>query len=193
MADFEQVEITSREQWRAWLVANHTRTGSIWLITYKKRSGLPHVSYNAVVEEALCFGWIDSRAAKLDEQRTMLLLSPRRPGSPWSKTNKERVERLIAQGLMSAAGTAKIEQARSDGSWSVLDEVEALVIPADLAAALAQNPQAAHYFAAFSPSSKKGILQWIQSAKRGETRQKRIRETVALAANNIKAIFPRKS
>ncbi|BAC87977.1 YdeI/OmpD-associated family protein [Gloeobacter violaceus] len=193
MVDFERVLVTSRAEWRGWLTDNHTRTKSIWLVTYKKRSGMPHVPYDVVVEEALCFGWIDSRPGKLDERRSMLLLSPRRSGSPWSKINKARVERLIEQGLMTAVGMQKIEQAQADSSWSVLDGVESLVIPSDLAAALAENSQAAVYFAAFSPSSKKGILQWIQSAKREETRRKRIAETIELAANNIKANFPRKA
>jgi len=190
--EFERVTVTSRAEWRSWLVANYDRAESIWLVTYKKRSGLPHLPYDAIVEEALCFGWIDSRPNKLDDQRSMLLLSPRRPGSPWSKLNKVRALRLIDAGLMTPAGLAKIAQAQADGSWSVLDDVEALVIPADLAAALAADPVAAEYFTAFSPSSKKGILQWIQSARRPETRAKRIAETVALAARNIKANYPRK-
>ncbi|MBC8122057.1 MAG: YdeI/OmpD-associated family protein [Gemmatimonadaceae bacterium] len=190
MVEFERVTICSRAEWRAWLAANYERTESIWLVTYKKRSGLPYVSYDAVVEEALCFGWIDSRPNKLDEQRTMLLLSPRRSGSPWSKINKERVARLIEGGLMTPAGLAKIERARADGSWSVLDDVEMLVVPDDLATALANDPLAQRYFEAFGPSSKKGILQWIKSAKRQETREKRIAQTVELAAQNIKANYP---
>lgn len=189
--EFERVIICSRAEWRAWLAANHERTESIWLVTYKKRSGMPYVPYSAVVEEALCFGWIDSRPNKLDEQRTMVLLSPRRAGSPWSKINKEKVARLIEEGLMTRAGLAKIERARADGSWSVLDDVEMLVIPDDLATALEDNPQAQQYFEAFGPSAKKGILQWIKSAKRQETRAKRIAQTIELAAQNIKANHPR--
>ena len=187
MEQFEQVEVTSRGQWRSWLEANHTQPDSIWLITYKKHTGSRYLPYDAIVEEALCFGWIDSLPRKLDRDRTLLLLSPRRPKSPWSKLNKERVAKMTSQGLMTAAGLEKIEQAKVDGSWVFLDDVEALIIPDDLAAALAQAPQAAKYFDAFSPSSKKGILQWIKSARRDATRQKRIAKTVELAAQNIKA------
>ncbi len=190
--NFEQVTVCSRAEWRAWLTANHTRPESIWLVTYKKRSGLPHVSYAEIVEEALCFGWIDSRPGRLDEQRTMLLLSPRRPKSPWSKLNKERVAKLIEAGQMAAPGLEKIERAQVDGSWSALDAVEAGIIPEDLAVALRNNPEATRHFDAFAPSAQKGILQWIDAAKRQQTRQKRIAETVALAALNIKANFPRK-
>ena len=132
-------------------------------------------------------GWIDSLPRKLDRDRTMLLLSPRRPKSPWSKLNKERVANMIYQELMTSAGLEKIEQAKADGSWVFLDDVEALIIPDDLTAVLLQNPQAAKYFGAFSPSSKKGILQWIKRTKRDLTRQKRIANTVELAAQNIKA------
>ena len=184
---FEQVEVTTRKQWRSWLDANHSQTQSIWLITYKKHTGDRYLSYDSIVEEALCFGWIDSLPRKLDRDRTMLLLSPRRPKSPWSKLNKERVAKMIDQGLMASAGLVRIEQAKADGSWVFLDDVEALIMPDELAAALAQNPQAAKYFEAFSPSSKRGILQWIKSAKREPTRQQRIAKTVELAAQNIKA------
>ncbi|NEQ51370.1 MAG: hypothetical protein F6K11_14725 [Leptolyngbya sp. SIO3F4] len=187
MKQFEQVEVTSREQWRTWLANNHIQTDSIWLVTYKKHTGSRYLPYDDIVEEALCFGWIDSLPRKLDDDRTMLLLSPRRPKSPWSKLNKDRVTKMLAQNLMTPAGQAKIDQAKADGSWSFLDDVEALIIPEDLATALEANPQAKSYFAAFSPSSKKGILQWIKSAKQTTTRENRIRKTVDLAAQNIKA------
>lgn len=186
MKQFEQVEVTSREQWRTWLANNHTQTDSIWLVTYKKHTGSRYLSYDAIVEEALCFGWIDSLPRKLDSDRTMLLLSPRRPKSPWSKLNKDRVTQMLNQGLMTPSGQAKIERAKADGSWTFLDDVEALIIPDDLASALGTNPQAKMYFEAFSPSSKKGILQWIKSAKQSKTREKRILKTVELAAQNIK-------
>jgi len=185
---YEKVEVTSREQWRAWLAANHEQPVSIWLVTYKKHTGDKYLSYDAVVEEALCFGWIDSLPRRLDGDRTMLLLSPRRAKSPWSKLNKERVARMEAAGLMTAAGWAKVERAKADGAWVFLDDVEALVIPEDLAAALAAKERAKDYFEAFSPSSKRGILQWIKSAKRSETRQKRIEKTAAMAAENKKAL-----
>jgi uncharacterized protein YdeI (YjbR/CyaY-like superfamily) len=188
MDQYEQVEVTSRQQWRDWLAAHHPQAVSIWLVTYKKHCGENYLGYDAIVEEALCFGWIDSLPRKLDADRTMLLLSPRRAKSPWSKLNKERVAKLEAAGQMTAAGWAKVERAKADGSWVFLDDVEALVIPADLAAALAVNGQAQAYFEAFSPSSKRGILQWIKSAKRSQTRQQRIEKTAAMAAENKKAI-----
>ena len=188
MDDYQRVEVTSRAQWRGWLAENHQQSVSIWLVTYKKHAGATYLSYDAVVEEALCFGWIDSVPRKLDADRTMLLLSPRRAKSPWSKLNKERVAKMAAAGQMTAAGDAKIEQAKADGSWTFLDDVEALVIPPDLAAALAANGRAKELFEAFSPSSKRGILQWIKTAKRAETRQKRIEKTAAMAAENKKAL-----
>lgn len=187
MKQFDQVEVTSRNQWRIWLTNNHTQTDSIWLVTYKKHTGSRYLSYDAIVEEALCFGWIDSLPRKLDANRTMLLLSPRRPKSPWSKLNKDRITKMLDQGLMTPAGQEKIDQAKVDGSWTFLDDVEALFIPDDLAVALAANPQAEKYFEAFSPSSKKGILQWIKRAKQTVTREKRIAKTVELAGQNIKA------
>lgn len=187
MKQFEQVEVTSRDQWRTWLANHHTQTDSIWLVTYKKHTGNRYLSYDDIVEEALCFGWIDSLPRKLDADRTMLLLSPRRPRSPWSRLNKDRIIQMLAQGLMTPAGQEKIDQAKADGSWTFLDDVEALIIPDDLAAALAANSQAQKYFEAFSSSSKKGILQWIKRAKQATTRKRRIAKTVELAAQNIKA------
>ena len=194
MEDFEKVEVTRRQQWRDWLTAHYSQEESIWLVTYKKHTDAGsdadtprYLPYDAIVEEALCFGWIDSLPRRLDEERTMLLLSPRKSKSVWSKLNKTRVEKLIANGLMTPAGLEKVQQAKADDSWTFLDDVEALIIPDDLAAALADNASAAEYFEAFSDSAKKGILQWIKMAKREQTRQQRIEKTVTLAAQNIKA------
>jgi uncharacterized protein YdeI (YjbR/CyaY-like superfamily) len=190
MKEFERVQIESRAELRAWLEANHRREESIWLVTFKKHVADKYVPWDDVVEEALCFGWIDSLPRKLDGERSMLLLSPRRPGSPWSGLNKRRVEKLLAEGLLMPPGLAAIEQAKADGSWTVYDEIEDLVIPDDLAAALAKNETAAANFKAFSDSSKKGILWWIKSAKRAATREKRIAETVYLAEHKVKANHP---
>jgi uncharacterized protein YdeI (YjbR/CyaY-like superfamily) len=187
MRNFPRVQVESRAEWRAWLDANHESMESIWLVTFKKTSGKPYVAYDAVVEEAICFGWIDSLPRKLDDERTMLLLSPRMPGSAWSKANKDRVERMNAAGKMHPAGLRKIEQSKADGSWTFLDDVEALIVPDDLAAALAEYEDAEENFAAFPPSSKRGILEWIKQAKRAETRTKRIRETAELASKNVRA------
>lgn len=169
----------TRADWRAWLEANHAAAPGVWLVTYKKGSGRPHLSWDEVVEEALCFGWIDSRGNKVDAARTKLLVTPRKPGSAWSKINKGRIEQLLAEGLMTPAGQAKIDAAKADGTWTLIDEVEAMVVPPDLAAALAADPAAAAGWDAFAPSAKKPLLQWLVTAKRSETRAKRIVAVVA--------------
>jgi uncharacterized protein YdeI (YjbR/CyaY-like superfamily) len=177
----------TRAAWREWLKENHTRAEGVWLISYKKASGKPPLGYEVSVEEALCYGWIDSKGNKLDEERTMLWFAPRKPKTGWSRPNKERVERLTAAGLMAPAGLAKVEAAKQDGSWNALDGVEALEIPDDLAQAFAENDTAWKYFEAFPRSVKRGILEWIAIAKKPETRAKRIEETVRLAGENIRA------
>ncbi len=177
----------TRAQWRAWLEKHHPRTEGVWLISYKKATGKPRIEYGEAVEEALCFGWIDSKQITLDDERTMLWFSPRKSGSAWAKTNKARVENLIAQGLMTPAGLTKIEAAKQDGSWNRLDAVDALEIPPDLEKALATYPNAKQHFEAFPRSIKRGILEWITSAKRPETRAKRIEETARLAEENVRA------
>jgi uncharacterized protein YdeI (YjbR/CyaY-like superfamily) len=177
----------NRQEWRDWLQYHHSTVAGVWLIYYKKQSGRPYVVYDDAVEEALCFGWIDSRSNALDDARYMQLFTPRKPRSPWSRLNKQRVERLIERGLMTSAGYALIEAAQRDGSWNSYDAVEDLVMPNDLRAALAANDMARLNFDAFSNSSKKNILWWIASAKRPETRQRRIEETIRLAAENKRA------
>lgn len=177
----------TRAEWRAWLEEHHTRPEGVWLISHRNAAGKPAVGYDEGVEEALCFGWIDSKQIKLDDERTMLWYSPRKPGSAWAKTNKARVERLIAQGLMTPTGRAKIEAAKQDGSWTRLDAVDALEIPPDLEKALAAYPNAKQSFEAFPRSVKRNILEWITSAKRPETRSKRIEETARLAEENVRA------
>ncbi len=185
--DHEQFYAQDRAEWRSWLAEHHTTAKGVWLIYYKKESGKPRVSYEEAVEEALCFGWIDSVPKKIDEERYMQLFSPRKPSSGWSRPNKIRVERLIADDLMMSAGFKTIEIAKANGKWDSLDAVEDLVVPDDLHAALQQYPPALENFTAFSRSTKRGILEWIHNAKRPETRMKRIVETATLAAQNIKA------
>lgn len=177
----------SRAEWRQWLQENHTRTEGVWLVSYKKSAAKPRLEYDEAVEEALCYGWVDSKPNKLDEERTMLWYAPRKPGSGWSKPNKERVEKMLAAGLMAPAGLAKVEAAMQDGSWYALDRIEALEIPPDLAEALAANDTARQYFDAFPRSVKRGILEWIARAKKAETRSRRIEETARLAAQNQRA------
>lgn len=178
---------TSRSGWRGWLSANHQESNGVWLVTYKKASGKPRLEYSESVEEALCFGWVDSLPRKLDEERSMLYFAPRKSGSGWSALNKQRVESLIQSGLMMPAGLAKIEAAKKDGTWSKLDEVEALTVPDDLRKELRKYDHATKFFEAFPKSAKRGILEWILNAKRPETRQKRIAETARLASNNERA------
>ena len=173
------------------MAANHTRAEGVWLITYKKAAGKPTLSYEESVEEALCFGWIDSIARKLDEERSMLYFAPRKAGSGWSRPNKTRIERLMADGRMAPAGLAKIEAAKADGSWTLLDAVENLEVPDDLAAEFARYPDARANFDAFPRSARRGILEWIVQAKRPETRAKRVAETARLAQANVRANQPR--
>jgi uncharacterized protein YdeI (YjbR/CyaY-like superfamily) len=180
----ERVYVPDRVAWRAWLAEHHATASGVWLVYYKKESGKPRVAYDEAVEEALCFGWIDSRSNAIDGERYAQLFTPRRAGSPWSRPNKQRVAELTRRGLMAPAGLAAIERARRDGSWVAYDEVEDLRIPADLEEALAANATAAACFAAFGASSKKQILWWIASAKRPETRRKRVEQMVAAAERN---------
>lgn len=177
----------TRAEWRTWLEQNHTRAEGVWLISYKKATGKPRFEYDEAVEEALCFGWIDSKPNKLDEERSMLWFAPRKAGTGWSKPNKERVERMLKAGQMAPAGLAKVEAAKKDGSWTALDAVEALGIPPDLAQALKASKAAQQNFEAFPRSVKRGILEWILNAKRPETRAKRVTETARLAEKNIRA------
>jgi uncharacterized protein YdeI (YjbR/CyaY-like superfamily) len=181
------VMVETRAQWRAWLQRHHGRAEGVWLVTWKKAAHRPAPGYDAAVEEALCFGWVDSRPRALDEGRTMLWFAPRKPGSAWARPNKLRVERLIAAGLMTPAGLAKIEAAKLDGSWSRLDEVEDGIVPDDLAAALAAWPEARAHWDAFPRSARRGILEWIVQAKTAPTRDKRVQETARLAQENIRA------
>jgi uncharacterized protein YdeI (YjbR/CyaY-like superfamily) len=177
----------TRAQWRTWLKKHHTRDDGVWFISFKKAANQPTVSYDEAVEEALCFGWVDSKPRKLDEQRSMLWFAPRKAGSGWSAPNKARIAKMMAAGLMAPAGLAKIEAAKADGSWTALDAVEALHVPPDLAQALAKHPPASANFDAFPRSAKRGILEWISHAKRAETRVARIAQTAELAQRNERA------
>lgn len=185
--DLQAIHPLTRDAWRKWLIENHQKADHIWFIRYKKSAGKPVVSFDEAVEEALCFGWIDSLPRKLDEERTMLYFAPRKKGSGWSRVNKERIDRMLAEGKMMEAGLKKMEEAKADGSWTKLDAIENLEIPDDLAKALADRPPAADYFDAFPRSVKRGILEWILNAKRSATREKRILQTAEMAQNNERA------
>ncbi len=177
----------NRKAWRSWLEINSDKEKSVWLIIYKKDTSKKSVNYVDGVEEALCFGWIDSKANKRDEESFYQFFTKRNPKSNWSKINKERVNKLIDQGLMTSKGLETIELAKRSSTWTALDKIENLELPIDLKKALKQNAEAAKHFDGFPRSVKKGILEWIQNAKRDETREKRINETVSLALKNTRA------
>jgi uncharacterized protein YdeI (YjbR/CyaY-like superfamily) len=186
--DYEQIEVTSAAELRNWLNANHDTAPGIWLVTWKSRAAPErHLGYEEIVREALCFGWIDSKGRGLDAERTQLLLTPRKPRSNWSRPNKLRVAELIKAGRMQPAGLAVVEAAKKSGTWTALDDVENLIEPDDLHAALNSRPTARRHWDGFPRSTRRAILEWIGAAKRTETRQKRITETVELAAENIRA------
>lgn len=173
-----------RAGWRAWLIANHASSSGVHLVSWRKSSGRTSVAYDEAVEEALCVGWIDSVAGRLDDDRALQWFSPRRADSGWARSNKERVERLMAAGLMLPAGLAAIDEAKRNGTWTMLDDVEDLVVPDDLAVALDAAPPARERWEAFSRSRRRALLVWLVQAKRPETRAKRVAETAAAAARN---------
>lgn len=175
---------------RAFLAASHGSAAGVWLVLPTKASGRPTLPIGDVVDELLCWGWIDSQVRAIDSTRSRVLATPRRPGSGWSKVNKDKVARLEAAGRIAAPGAAVIARARADGSWSALDEVETLVPPPDLQAALDACPPAAAFWARFPPSSQRGILEWLAAARRPATRAARVAAIVEKAAVNRKANFP---
>jgi uncharacterized protein YdeI (YjbR/CyaY-like superfamily) len=186
MHDAPSVHAEDRAAWRAWLEANHATASGVWLVSWRTGHG-PRVEYESAVEEALCFGWIDSQGGNLDERRSRQYFAPRKATSGWAATNKERVRRLIAEGRMAPAGLAAIERAKANGSWTLLDEVEEGIVPDDLAAALAAQPPAAASFDAFPKSSRRAMLEWVAQARRPETRAARVREIAERAARNERA------
>jgi uncharacterized protein YdeI (YjbR/CyaY-like superfamily) len=180
------IEPENRTAWRGWLAANHDRSTGVWVVYRRASTGLRGLPYDAAVEEALCFGWIDTTVRPIDNERYKQMFTPRKAKSTWSALNKQRVERLLAAGLMHVAGLARIEASKKDGSWFAMDAVESLALPAEFEKALAANSAAKKNFGAFSPSVKKMYLRRINSAKRPETRAKRIAELVDMAARNLR-------
>ena len=183
---YEQVEVTSAAELRQWLEANHATSPGIWLVSYKKAAGDRYLSYEDLVCEALCWGWIDSKARSLDDLRSQLLLTPRKPASKWSRPNKIRIAQLEAAGRMASPGRAVVEAAKASGTWTALDDVENLVEPAELTAALDAKPEARRNWDAFPRSARRATLEWLAAAKRPETRDRRVAEVVELAAQNIR-------
>ncbi|WP_433161960.1 YdeI/OmpD-associated family protein [Kribbella sp. CA-247076] len=172
------------DDWRAWLAANGRVERSVWLIVRRDPAG---PSLTEAVEHALCFGWIDSKTVRRDDTSTYQCFTPRNPRSTWSKVNRERIERLTAAGLMDPAGQELVDLAKRTGTWDLLADAQNLIVPADLASALAANPPADQHFQAFPPSARRAILEWITLAKRPETRTKRVEQTVVQAAQNMRA------
>lgn len=185
--NIKTVHAKTRKAWRVWLEKNHASEKSVWLIIYHKDSTTPSVYYEEAVEEAICFGWIDSIAHKRDAESKYQFFAVRKPKSNWSKANRERAEKMIAEKKMKPAGQAMIDLAKKSGAWTALVDVQNSVIPPDLQKAFDKNKTALKNFMAFPPSSKRIILEWIMNAKKPETRQQRIEQTVSLAAKNIKA------
>ena len=186
MQDLNRVEVTSVQELRQWFENSYDQKESIWLVTYKKNVPHKYVSVQEVLDEVLCFGWMDGRRMKLDDERTMQLLSPRK-AQHWSKTYKDRVAVLIQEGRMHESGLKAVETAKKNGMWDFLNDVDALIKPDDLIAALEQYPPAMDNYETFPESAKRDILRWIKMAKKPETRVKRITQTAKLAAQNKRA------
>jgi uncharacterized protein YdeI (YjbR/CyaY-like superfamily) len=185
--EHETLEITDVAQLRAWFGEHHTSAAGVWLVTWK-RSVDPerHVAYEAVVRECLCAGWIDSQARGVDDRRSAILLTPRRPGSGWARTNKQRVAELTEAGLMLPRGQAVVDEARASGAWTLLDDIEDLVEPPDLAAALDADPEARQQWDAFPRSPRRAALVWLSGAKRPATREKRVAEIADRASRGLR-------
>jgi uncharacterized protein YdeI (YjbR/CyaY-like superfamily) len=185
--DFKSIYLESRAAWRKWLTESHASEKNIWLKIYKKQSQTPSVYYDEAVDEALCFGWVDSSIKKGNDEFYYQFFAKRNPKSNWSRVNKAKIEKLLSEGLMSDAGRKMVEIAKETGTWTALDDVENLINPPDLEEKLDQKPIAKAYFEAFPRSVKRGILEWLFNAKQTETRNKRIVEIVSLAEKNERA------
>jgi uncharacterized protein YdeI (YjbR/CyaY-like superfamily) len=183
------VQAKNRAVWRKWLIKNHSKENRVWLILYHKKSNVQSIYYDEAVEEALCFGWIDSVKYNRDDESAYQMFTPRKPKSNWSKLNKERVEKMTKAGLMTPAGQKVIDCAKENGNWEVPEEIDSETIPADLDLLFQKNKVAKVNFEAFSSAAKKMMISWILAAKRPETRAKRIKETVLCATQNKKS-FP---
>lgn len=186
MEDVEEYCPLDKKDWRKWLALNHQKKEAVWLIFYKKKSPNHNMNWSESVDEALCFGWIDSTKKTIDSEKFKQYFSKRKAKSNWSKINKDKVKTLIDQGLMEEEGYKSIEIAKENGSWTILDEVEALIIPEDLKNELANFKGSMEYFESLSKSAKKILLHWVVSAKRSETRQKRMLAIAENASHHLK-------
>ncbi|MGC3993684.1 MAG: YdeI/OmpD-associated family protein [Propionicimonas sp.] len=188
MADAERFEPSSLADWHDWLAGQHERDGGVWVVISKPNSGRVHLTYDALIREALCWGWIDGQSRPFDETRSMLWMTHRRPGSPWSASNKARVADLEREGRLQPAGLAEIEKAKANGLWTVFDSVEALEEPEELAVALDADPVARATWDAYPAGVRKMVLSQIALAKRPETRARRIETYVARAAQGERPV-----
>lgn len=182
------MEITTLAQWRRWLARGYSRDAGVWVVTATHGSSRAVVDYEDLVAEALSWGWVDSKVGRVDETRRRTWFSPRRARSPWSASNKERVERLIADGRMRPAGQLAIDRAKATGEWTRLDGVDAGEVPADLASAFRRHRGARANFDRFPPGARRAILRWIASARRVDTRAARVATTAELAARGERAV-----
>jgi uncharacterized protein YdeI (YjbR/CyaY-like superfamily) len=172
--------------WRRWLEKHQQSKKNVWLVFYTKASGKDSLTWSEAVDVAICFGWIDSKKIKIDEITSHQYFSKRKPKSPWSRINKEKVERLTKAGLMTEAGFKCVEIAKANGSWNLINDAENLIVPDDLAKAFSKLKGSAENFGEFAKSSRRAILAWLILAKRAETRQRRIDEIAKLAAQGKK-------
>ena len=187
MGKSDELYVSNRKEWRVWLEQNHSRIQEIWLIYYKKHTGKPRIPYDDAVEEALCFGWIDSIVKKIDEERYCQKFTPRKDKSNWSVLNKTRVKKLIKQGLMTEAGMAKIRAAKESGEWDKIPSQRDFPdMPAELKKALDRNKLAKDNFDNLAPSYRRQFVGWVAAAKRSETRESRIKEAIGLLKKNKK-------
>lgn len=186
MDDAERLEPTTVEEWSAWLREHHAQPHGVWLVN-RRRAVDQSLSYEESVLEALRFGWVDSTVRGIDEDRSMMWFSPRRAGSVWTRTNKDRIASLEEAGLMEPAGAAAVAVARETGTWTLMDPVEDRIVPDDLAAAFDRNPGAREHWESWSPSAQKLILTWIVLAKKPGTRAVRVETTAEKAARGVKA------
>lgn len=188
MADAERYQPSTITDWHDWLAANHDRGDGVWVVTWRSSSGQEQLSYDELVREALCWGWVDGQANSLDEQRSMQWFTKRKPNSPWAATNKARVAELAREGRLQPAGIAEIERAKANGMWTIFDSVDALEEPAELAAALDAVPSARANWDGFPPSVRKQALASIALAQRPETKAKRVETIVTKAAAGVRPV-----
>ncbi len=174
-----EIHPKTRVGWRSWLRENHAKCDGVWLIYYRASTGKRRLSWEDAVREALCFGWIDSKVKPIDDALYKQIFTPRKPRSVWSKINKQYVAELIEAGLMTEVGLRAVDVAKQNGTWSLLEPVDALIVPPDLESALRRSKRAGEAYEALSKPVKRSVLYSLYSAKRADTRAKRLAEALA--------------